>query len=118
MVLPRELGPEPPLARRIPLVYRLSDGVSAIAVAGPPALQRANGCPWTTVWPSGISTANALLWPLLGTTKPVGMGAEISAEPLAVQRLPPQPPPLCTSSVSGALGSMMMMSWYAMRAEE
>jgi hypothetical protein len=48
---------------------------------------------------------------LLGTSKPVGIGTEISDGPLAVQRLPlPQPAPLCIRSVIGAVGSMTMMS--------
>ena len=40
-----------------------------------------------------------------------GIGTEISDGPLAVHRLPlPQPAPLCTSRVIGAVGSMTMMS--------
>ena len=39
------------------------------------------------------------------------MGTDASVGPLALQRLPPpQPAPLCTRAMSGAVGSMTMMS--------
>lgn len=58
-----------------------------------------------------MTTARASLCPLLNTSKPGGIGTEISDGPLAVHRLPlPQPAPLCTSRVIGAVGSMTMMS--------
>ena len=64
-------------------------------MAGPAGVQRANGCAWMTVCPSGISTARASLCPLLETVKVAGMGTAVSVGPLTVQRLPPlQPAPL------------------------
>src|ERR1700686_1849163 len=79
-------------------------------------MQRANGCAWMTVCPSGISTARASLCPLLATKKLAGMGTAVSVGPLTAQRSPPlQPAPLWARSTIGALGSMTMMSWSEVR---
>src|SRR2546427_7611253 len=111
---------EPPCAPELPVPKRSSFSWSHHhIVAVPPAVQRAIGWPWMSVWPSAARIAVAqfgvvpsgLPDPAPGTTKSVGIGASNKTPPCAAHRLPPLQASLFSQTfVTGAVGVRMRTS--------